>query len=57
MKRQLIVGDEKPEWQTIEIDLSSFAGKDVTLRLYQSLLASSRLRPPSAAHWKSITLK
>jgi len=57
MKRQLIVGGEQPEWQTIETDLSAFAGKEVTLRLYQNLVTSTRLCPPSAAHWKSITLK
>ncbi len=57
MKRQLIIGGEQPEWQTIETDLSSCAGREVTLRLYQNLSMATRLYAPSAAHWKSITLK
>ena len=57
MKRQFIIGGEKPEWQTIETDLSSFAGKQITLRLYQNLVTSNHPYPPSAAHWKGITLK
>jgi hypothetical protein len=57
IETRLIVGGEKREWQTIEADLTPFAGKAVTLRLYQNLLTNNRLRPVSAAHWRSITLK
>lgn len=55
--KHLIVGAEKREWQTIEANLTPFAGSAVTLRLYQNLLTSNRLRSVSPAHWKSITLK
>jgi len=44
-------------WQTIEANLTPFAGKAVTLRLYQNLLTTNRLRPISTAHWKSVTVK
>jgi len=57
IETRLIVGGEKREWQTIEADLTPFAGKAVTLRLYQNLLTNNRLRPVSSAHWRSITLK
>ncbi len=57
IEQRLIVGGEKREWQTIEADLTPLAGKPVTLRLYQNLLTNNRLRPVSAAHWKSISLK
>lgn len=56
-ERRLIVGAEKPGWQTVEIDLAPFAGRTVTLRLYQNLITNNRLRPASAAHWKSILVK
>lgn len=56
MKERLIIGGEKREWQTVETDLTAFAGQTVTLRLFQNLLTSNPLRPPGAAHWKSITL-
>jgi hypothetical protein len=57
VEKRPVVGGEKREWQTIEADLAPFAGREVTLRLYQNLLAGNRLRPPSVAHWKSITLQ
>jgi hypothetical protein len=57
LEKRLIDGGEKGGWQTIETDLSAFAGKEITLRLYQNLLLSSRTRPPSAAHWKSLAVK
>ncbi len=57
IEKRLIVGGEKREWQTIETDLTPFAGQAVTLRLYQNLLIGNPARPPSAAQWKSITLK
>lgn len=55
--KRLIVGGEKREWQIIEADLTAYAANKVTLRLYQNLNTANRLRPPSAAHWRSITLK
>jgi hypothetical protein len=57
LHKRPVVGGEKREWQSIEADLSAFAGLEVTLRLYQNLLAANRLRPPSVAHWKSIVIK
>jgi hypothetical protein len=57
LKRQLILGNKQPEWQTIEVDLSSLAGKEITLRLYQNVISSTLPCPPSAAHWKSVTLR
>ena len=57
IEKRPIIGGAKREWQTIEADLSPFAGQTVTLRLYQNLLTGIQTRPPSAAHWKSITLK
>lgn len=56
VETRLIVGAEKREWQTVNADLTPFTGKVVTLRLYQNLLTNNRLRPVSAAHWKSISL-
>ena len=57
LSRQIIVGSEQPEWKTLEIDLHLFAGKEVTLRLYQNVIMSDRPVPPSPAHWKRITLR
>lgn len=57
MAKQPVVGGEDRGWQAIETDLTPFAGQEVTLRLYQNLLAANRLRPPSAAHWRTIVLK
>ncbi|MEO6754139.1 MAG: hypothetical protein ABIP85_20365 [Chthoniobacteraceae bacterium] len=57
LEKRLIVSGEKREWQTIEFDLSAFAGQKVVFRLYQNFLNNSRPRPPSAAHWKSIIVK
>ena len=52
-----VIGGEKTEWQTIDADLTVYAGQAVTLRLYQNLLGGVRSRPMSVARWKSITLK
>ncbi len=56
-KRPIVGAADKIEWQTIDTDLSAYAGREVTIRLFQNLLPLSRLRPPGVAHWKSITLK
>lgn len=55
--RKPIIGSPDHEWQKIEADLTAYAGKEVTLRLYQDLLGNVRLRPPSAAHWKSVRIE
>ncbi len=55
--RRLVVGSHKRAGQTIEVDLTPYAGRTVTLRLYQNLITNTRLRPASAAHWKSIILR
>ncbi len=53
VKRRMILGEEKPEWQAIVVDLSPFADKEVTLRLYQNVVPSHRPCPPSVAHWSA----
>lgn len=55
--RKPIIGSPDHEWQKVEADLTAYAGKEVTLRLYQDLLGNVRLRPPSAAHWKSVSVE
>jgi hypothetical protein len=57
LAKHLIVGAEPMVWQTIETDLSQYAGQVVTLRLYHNLLAGSRPPNLSAARWKRISLK
>ncbi len=57
LKSEIILGGEQSQWKTIEMDLSRFAGKEVTLRLYQNLTTTQRHLAPSAAHWRSIMLK
>lgn len=55
---QPIVGaPDKVEWKTIEADLTAYAGREVTLRLYQNIESLKNLRPPSVARWKSIAIK
>lgn len=39
-----------PNWTTVNVDLAKYAGKPVTLRLYQWLLSD---RIPGAAYWRS----
>ena len=57
IEKRAIIGGAQLEWQMIETGLNEFAGQTVTLRLYQNLLTGIQTRPPSAAHWKTITLK
>ena len=39
-----------PQYQNLELDLSKYAGKTVTLRMYHWLVGN---RPPGSAHWRS----
>jgi hypothetical protein len=43
-------------WQTIEIDLSQFAGRQVHLRLYQ-LVLSHDIPNPGSAYWRRLQLQ
>jgi hypothetical protein len=43
-------------WQTIEIDLSQFAGQQVCLRLYQ-LVLSCNIPDPGSAYWRRLHLQ
>jgi hypothetical protein len=55
--KQNVVGEEKKVvWQTIDTDLTAYAGREVTLRLYQNLETLKPTNPPSVARWKSITV-
>jgi hypothetical protein len=40
-------------WQTVRIDLSAFAGREVQLRLYQLVLDPS-VRSPGSAYWRNL---
>lgn len=42
-------------YEKIVIDLSDYAGNEITIRLYQSTLVRNKY--PGNAYWKSITLK
>lgn len=56
--KQNVVGVPKGiEWQTMDIDLSAYAGREVTLRLYQNIETLKPTHPPSVARWKSVTVQ
>ena len=42
-------------WQTVNVDLGAFAGRDVVLRLYQTILVPERL--PGNAYWRAIKVE
>jgi hypothetical protein len=44
------------EWQTVEIDLAPFAGKQVTLRLIQRVLLGPEYAPGNA-YWRNLRLE
>ena len=43
-----------PNWTTLELDLSKYAGKTVRLRLYHWLVAASA---PGAAYWRPVRIE
>ncbi len=51
--KELAVDHEKPRWKTLEIDLSKFAGQEVTLRLEAHANGWSM----EFAYWSGITLE
>ena len=55
--QKLIVGGTGTDlnWQPIHVDLKDFAGKEVTLRLYQRVLIP--VKPPGDAYWKGLKLE
>jgi len=56
MFKSVITGaDGGRQWRKVKVDLSEFAGKTVTLRLYQRVLVPNQT--PGNAYWKAIELK
>ncbi len=55
--KRIFVGDaDGPrKWEEVKVDLSEFAGKTVTLRLYQRVLLPNRTA--GNAYWKALELK
>ncbi len=47
-------GAATPEWTTVSVDLSKYAGKSIKLRLYQWLTPEDI---PGAAYWRSINVE
>jgi bacillopeptidase F (M6 metalloprotease family) len=47
-------GSASPEWTSVSVDLSKYAGKTVKLRLYQWLTPDDL---PGAAYWRSIKIE
>jgi hypothetical protein len=56
LKQNVVGAEKKVVWQTIDTDLTAYAGREVTLRLYQNLETLKPTNPPSVARWKSITV-
>lgn len=46
---------ELRKWETVHVDLSKYAGKETTIRLYQDILVRNGF--PGNAYWKSIDIK
>jgi hypothetical protein len=46
-------GQER-KWQEMKIDLSSFAGAEITLRLYQRVILANKI--PGNAYWRNLTI-
>jgi len=54
--KSVITGaDGGRQWREVKVDLSEFAGKTVTLRLYQRVLVPNQTA--GNAYWKAIELK
>jgi hypothetical protein len=43
------------KWAEVSIDLKQFAGRQVTLRLYQTVLVPDRA--PGNAYWKNVRVE
>lgn len=50
-------GDQAMHWETISVDISTYANREVTIRLYQRVLFPGQLLVPGNAYWKSIILR
>ncbi len=48
-------GPRERQWQDITVDLSSFAGQEVDLRLYQLVLVPNRT--PGTAYWRALRVE
>ncbi len=57
LHHELVIGGAANDlgWKSVHVDLADFAGKEVTLRLYQRVLISTRV--PGNAYWKAIELR
>jgi hypothetical protein len=55
MEKRILEGgtDAGRKWFPIEIDLSEFSGREITLRLYQRVLVANRMA--GNAYWKGVT--
>ena len=49
-KRVISSGPAERDWQTIRVDLEKYAGREITLRLYQRVLVPNRV--PGNALWR-----
>ena len=54
-KRVIEGGAGGQQWQTLSVDLQSFAGRDVTLRLYQRVLLTNRTA--GNALWRNLKVE
>ncbi|MEJ7739670.1 MAG: ADP-ribosylglycohydrolase family protein [Chitinophagaceae bacterium] len=48
-------GENERHWQTVQVDISSFEGKTIKIRLYQRVLL--RGKEAGNAYWKNISIK
>jgi hypothetical protein len=55
-ERRIQNDGSKRRWQSVEIDLSQFAGRQVCLRLYQ-LVLSRNIPNPGSAYWRRLRLQ
>jgi hypothetical protein len=50
LHQQVVGGSDAPAWQTVSVDLSSLAGRKITLELLQSTVDGN----PVAAYWGQV---
>jgi hypothetical protein len=57
MMKKVIDGLGRPDrqWETVQVDFSAFAGREITLRLYQRVLVPNRVA--GNACWKNLRLE
>jgi len=56
-KQTIVSAPKQVEWRTVDMDLTAYAGRKVTLRLYQNFETIKPSPPPSVARWKSLIVK